>query len=119
MYLKENVESIPVIEQVIHEGEGAIKRKPLFGGRSRLPTKFEVWELAAGVSEGAHTHDGDGALEEVYYFHEGRGVMWMDDEEVPVEAGDAVLVPPGVHHGFGNTGEAPLKLLIMWGKPED
>lgn len=119
MYLKENVDSVPVVEQAIHEGEGSIRRKAFFGGRSRLPTKFEVWELDAGVSEGAHTHGDDGALEEVYYFQEGRGVMWVEDEDVPVEAGDVVLVPSGVHHGFRNTGETPLKLLIMWGKPED
>ena len=72
-----------------------------------------------GVSEGGHTHGGEMALEEIYYFQEGKGVMWVDGEGVPVGAGDVVMVPPGVHHGFRNTGSTPLKLLIVWGVPAD
>ena len=119
MYLKENIESLPVISQAIHDGEGLVKRRRLFGGRSRLPVKVEFWELDVGVSEGSHTHEGEMALEEIYCFQEGEGLMWVGDEDVPVQAGDVVLVPPGVHHGFRNTGAIPLKLLIMWGMPID
>ena len=59
------------------------------------------------------------ALEEIYCFQEGEGLMWVGDENVPVRAGDVVMVPSGVHHGFRNTGSTPLKLLIMWGMPKD
>ena len=44
--------------------------------------------------------------------------MWMDDEEVSVGPGDAIMAPPGVDHGFRTTGEIPLKLLIIWGPPK-
>ena len=37
---------------------------------------------------------------------------------VPVTAGDAVLVPPGVDHGFRNTGTEPLRLILLWGEPQ-
>ena len=117
MYWKESVAEARVTEEVMQGGQGAIKRRGFFGGKSRRPGGFEVWELDPGVSEGAHTHDGDGALEEVYYFQEGRGLMEVDGEEVPVVAGDLVLVPAGVHHGFRNTGDTALKLLLMAGRP--
>ena len=44
--------------------------------------------------------------------------MWIDGEDVPVTAGDAVMVPPGVDHGFRNTGTEPLRLILLWGEPQ-
>ena len=100
-----------------HDGDGTITRRRFFRDANRLPVRVEVWELPPGTSEGGHTHEGDNALEEFYYFLSGEGVMWMDDEERPVGPGDAVLAPPGVDHGFRSTGDEPLKLLILWGAP--
>jgi len=116
MYYKENEET-NVVEMPIHHGVGTIVRRKFFPGSSQLPIKMEIWELKPGVSEGSHTHDGDHALEEIYYFLQGSGVMWCDGKDVPVAAGDAIMVPPGVDHGFRNTGTEILKLVIIWGKP--
>lgn len=109
----------------MHGGEGVIVRRSFFREQSRLPIRLDVWELAPDVSEGRHTHGGPTAtlgderpLEEIYYFLQGSGVMWVDGEEEPVQAGDAVLVPPGVDHGFRNTGTEPLRLVLIWGEPE-
>ena len=44
--------------------------------------------------------------------------MRLDGDEFPVDAGDAVMAPPGSDHGFRNTGSGPLRLLIIWGKPQ-
>ena len=101
----------------MHEGEGVITRGRFFRDTSRLPVNIEVWELPPGASEGSHIHEGDNTLEEFYYFLAGRGVMWMGAEEVSVGPGDAVMAPPGVDHGFRNTGDTPLKLVIAWGVP--
>jgi mannose-6-phosphate isomerase-like protein (cupin superfamily) len=117
MYWKESIADARVTEEVLNGGPGPIKRRGFFGGHSKRPGGFEFWELDAGVSEGAHTHGGDRPLEEVYYFQEGRGLMEIDGEEVPVASGDFVLVPAGVHHGVRNTGDTPLKLVIMAGRP--
>ena len=119
MYWIERQSTAVVQERVIHDGDGAIKTRGLFDGVSRLSTRAQVWELEPGVSEGSHAHDDDRPLEELYYFLEGRGIMWIDGEDIPIAAGDAVLVPPGADHGFRNTGTTPLKLLIMWGRPQD
>ena len=35
-----------------------------------------------------------------------------------VNAGDAVLVPEGIDHGMRNNSDAPLRLIIVWGKPD-
>lgn len=103
--------------EVIHDGDGEISRTSFFEDVLKLPISFEIWELGVGVSEGRHIHEGDFGLEELYYFIKGEGVMWADGEDVPVRAGDAVLAPEGSDHGFRNTGQEPLKLVILWGKP--
>ena len=103
----------------LHEGDGLVTRRRFFRSVTRLPVVSEVWELPPGASEGSHIHGDERPLEEFYYFIEGQGVMWMDDNEFPVGPGDAVLAPSGVDHGFRSTGDVPLKLVIIWGKPAE
>ena len=43
--------------------------------------------------------------------------MWIEEESIPVSTGDAILIPPGVAHGFENTGSEPLRLVLLFGKP--
>lgn len=120
MYVKQNEESDVRASPNIHDGEGVIVRRSMFRNESKLPISMEVWELEPGVSEGDHTHDDsdrDGELEEIYYFLEGEGVMSVEGEDVPIAAGDSMMVPPGVDHGFRNTGDSLLKLVLIWGKP--
>ncbi len=119
MHYKTSESTATSYTQVIHDGDGEIKTTPFFRDVSRLPVNFAIWELAAGVSEGGHIHKGEDALEELYYFIEGEGIMWVDGEDLHVMAGDAVLAPAGSDHGFRNTGRTPLKLVILWGKPGD
>ena len=99
-----------------------IKETLFFENVMTLPVDFAVWELATGVSEEYHVHNGDvkyGPLEELYYCMEGEGVMWIDGEDVPVAAGDAVLAPARSYHGLKNTGSVPLKLVLIWGTPTE
>ena len=119
MYYKENDSTDVKVIPAHHEGEGVFRTRGFFDEVSRLPIKFQMWELDPGASEGGHVHDGDRALEEVYYFIQGEGAMWSDGEEFSVAPGDAVMAPPGSDHGFRNTGDVPLKLLIIWGKPKE
>lgn len=101
----------------MHGGDGAVRMRPFFRDKGSLGVNFHIWELDPGASEGNHTHEGDDNYEETYYFLQGEGVMWIDGEDVPVSAGDAILVPPGVDHGFRNTGDGPLRLVLLFGKP--
>jgi hypothetical protein len=43
----------------VHEGEGTIRISRFFRGRLRMPVHLQLWELAPGVTEGAHTHRSD------------------------------------------------------------
>lgn len=66
-----------------------------------------------------HAHgEPDMPLEEIYVFVEGTGRMSVDGEEYPVKAGDAVLAKVGTRHDVRNTGDGPLKLLVVWGQPQ-
>ena len=116
-YWKE-IDSTGIIFRPVHHGDGDINMRGFFDTISSLPVKFHVWEMAPGVSEGAHIHEGDNSLEELYYFLEGRGEMWFGDETLEVRAGEAVLVPQDVDHGLRNNSDGPLRLVVVWGKPD-
>lgn len=45
----------------------------------------------------------------------GSGVVYVDDESVPVKDGDAIAVPSGARHHFENTSESePLEIVGVW-----
>jgi mannose-6-phosphate isomerase-like protein (cupin superfamily) len=118
MYWKETDSTGVQAYQALHAGQGEIRVRRFFKDISRTGVRFQIWELAPGASEGNHIHTGDDdGFEEIYYFLQGRGVMWIEGQELPIAAGDAFLVPPGVDHGFRNTGDEPLRLVLLFGKP--
>lgn len=56
-----------------------------------------------------HRHDN---VEEIFYFIRGTGVFYLNDEEIPVKAGSAIVVKPGFSHGVRNTGKDVLQHLV-------
>lgn len=52
-----------------------------------------VVECEPGWSSKEHDHADDGQ-EEVYFLVDGAAVVTVDGEEVPMESGDAVRIPP-------------------------
>ena len=109
-----NIHQIPAH----HKGKGTFDVCPLFDQELKIPIKTQIWELSTGSNEGMHHHSDNEALEEFYYFLEGTGTMWVGNEKFSVTPGDAVLIPQNIDHGFENTGNKKLKLLIIWGKPK-
>ena len=55
--------------------------------------------------------------EEIYYFTAGEGRMRLGEEESPVRAGEAVVIPPGTRHKLWNPGGEPLVLLCCCAPP--
>ena len=47
-----------------------------------------------------HKHE---SLEQVYYILSGKGEVLFEDERYPVEDGDAIYLPSGIHHQMFNT----------------
>jgi len=68
--------------------------------------------LPPGASVTPHHHE---VIEEIYYVVEGDGVMRIDDEEREVVAGDAIYIPRFARHTLTNTGNGPMKILLVCG----
>ena len=101
----------------LHEGS-PLQMQWLFYGQSELPVAVQTWELPAGGFEGMHSHAEPGRpLEEIYVVTEGTGEMTVDDETYSIGVGDAVLARVGTRHDLRNTGEGPLKVMVIWGEP--
>jgi mannose-6-phosphate isomerase-like protein (cupin superfamily) len=64
---------------------------------------------------GPHLHRG---YEECIYVLQGRGTMLCETGELPVKAGDVLLVPAEEKHVTRNTGEEPLMLLCFFPTPD-
>ena len=70
----------------------------------------EVLPVGASVSRHHHTE-----TEEIYYILSGVGRMTVGGEARDVSEGDAIFIPRGAIHTLENTGEAPIKLLLVCG----
>jgi mannose-6-phosphate isomerase-like protein (cupin superfamily) len=71
--------------------------RELIGPRTTPPGAQSLAEatLAAGQATQRHYH---ATSEEIYFLLEGSGEMEVDGERAHVEAGDAILIPPGAWH---------------------
>ena len=47
------------------------------------------------------------------YITQGKGVVWVDGKEYPIEEGDFVLVPPNSLHHFKNTTKTTLTRITF------
>ena len=64
--------------------------------------------IAPGCHIREHQHD---ANEELLFFFEGRGKVWVNGEEHPVQVGTTVYVGPWNKHKIVNDSQADLKML--------
>ncbi|MGI9105914.1 MAG: cupin domain-containing protein [Pyrinomonadaceae bacterium] len=83
----------------------------------RTTSEIELCSLAeevlpVGASVGRHHHV---ETEEIYYLLAGRGRMTVATETREVAAGDAVFIPRGTIHTLENTGDEPMRLLLVCG----
>ena len=83
-------------------------------GSRRLDFRISRYAPAAYVEE--HVHQ---VQEQVYYVLEGEGVLTLEKDRHLMRPHDYVYVPPGVRHGFTNTGTAGLVFLVITTPAED
>jgi quercetin dioxygenase-like cupin family protein len=81
----------------------------ILGGKGRARIAFDAASarddaaslvaltLEPGAELPAHVHDG---ASEYVYVIEGKGVLRVDDQDLPIAAGDAFQIPSGIEHGF-------------------
>jgi quercetin dioxygenase-like cupin family protein len=71
---------------------------------------FEQWaEIGTGAPRHLHPED-----EELILVLSGQGLLEVDGENEALDAGDTVVLPPGVWHGFVNTGDFTLHTLAVF-----
>ena len=70
--------------------------------------------VPAGGETVEHYHR---AAEEIYHFTAGSGRMRLGAQEADVQAGDTVVIAPGVPHKLWNPGPDPLVLLCCCAPP--
>ena len=73
---------------------------------------FEQW-CDPGCGAPTHLH----AVEEVLTVLEGQAEAWLGDERSPMTAGQSLIVPAGIKHGFRNTGTTTLHVQAILAAP--
>ncbi len=86
-------------------------RRVLYTGKLQLV----LMVLQPGEDIGWEVHE---EHDQFFRFEQGKGKVYIDDEEFDVEDGDAVVVPAGSKHNVVNTGDSPLKLYTIYAPPE-
>ncbi|HEY1366267.1 MAG TPA: cupin domain-containing protein [Gaiellaceae bacterium] len=89
--------------------------REVIGPRTTPPGAQSLTEatLEAGQATQRHYH---ATSEEIYFLLEGSGEMEVDGERAHVEAGDAVLIPPGAWHQI-RADDARLRFLCCCAPP--
>jgi quercetin dioxygenase-like cupin family protein len=83
---------------------------PIIPSPSGLPS--QQW-LQPGDEVFRHTHP----CEEALMFLSGTGEASLGDETVTLEPGCSLFIPAGVEHGFRNTGETEMHVVIVFPVP--
>lgn len=73
---------------------------------------FQQW-CEPGAGAPTHLH----AVEEVLTVLDGQADVWVGEETLSVVAGQSVIVPVGLKHGFRNTGNAILHVQATLASP--
>jgi mannose-6-phosphate isomerase-like protein (cupin superfamily) len=102
---------------VAHDGRAPIRVYRAIGPADQSAYQWlDLVEIPAGADIGVHTHHGDD--EEIYIILSGHGRMTLDGREFDVSPGHVIVNRPGGSHGLHNTGESPLRLVVVDARAE-
>ena len=95
---------------VVPPGEGRRVGNVEFLARTADTPRFNfgIIEIAPGRELEEHVHAEE---DDAFYILEGEMTFTLGEEEVTAPPGTFVLVPPGVEHGFRNSGADPVRML--------
>ncbi len=88
--------------------------RPLVDRTTSSITQCSVAEelLPPGAAVTPHLHR---ETEEVYYIIDGSGEMTVGDDCKTVAAGDAIYIPRDTVHTLRNTGDVPMRIVLVCG----
>jgi quercetin dioxygenase-like cupin family protein len=75
---------------------------------------FGLAEFPGGTLAAAHSH---AAEEEIIYILAGQGAILAGEQQVALQPGVAVFIPPGLVHQIRVDGDEPLKLVTLFSPP--
>jgi quercetin dioxygenase-like cupin family protein len=75
---------------------------------------FGLAEFPTGTLAAAHTHQQE---EEILYILAGQGTLLSGEEQICLEPGVAIFIPPGLPHQIRVDGEQPLRLVTVFSPP--
>ena len=101
----------PFESGIAHQGDGQIASARVVadtagGGAAWI----DLVVVPPGCSIGEHRHGDD---EETYVIVDGSATMVVDGSEIQVGPGDVIVNRVGGTHGLRNTGESPLRLVVL------
>ncbi len=100
-----------------HEGQGALWCSELLADYEKKDAGFAFIHdnvIEPGATIGEHFHHGE---EEVYIILSGHGVMRIDGQDTEVKEGDVCLTRSGHSHSLVNSGEGPMRFLVLCARP--
>jgi len=112
-YLKRSLSASEVLTGI---SAGTSRYKPLFGfgdnnsGIIRGVSRYGILEIDAG---GGVNEINPSDEELVLFILGGTGIIWCDNEQIPVTKNDFVFLSAGTEYGFLNPREQPLSLIMM------
>ncbi len=111
-----NIAEEPWREFPGHHG-GALSKalvRPETVGSRRIDYRISSYSPMARVEPHAHR-----VQEQIYHVLEGEGLLEVEGERVVLRRHDVVYLPPGVRHGFENTGLGDLVFLVVTSPVDD
>lgn len=94
-----------------HGGEREISFSRVLERNGDTLRFIDLSVLEPGADIGLHTHTEDN--EELYVVVSGRGLMTLDDRQFEVGPGHVILNRPGGTHALRNTGDEPMRLVVV------
>lgn len=68
-----------------------------------------------GIPTPPHEHP----HEQIGHLLEGKGILYIGDESVEIEAGTSFWIPPNAPHNFDATGDKPAVLIEAFSPPRE
>ena len=88
-------------------------RAALFEGRDEIPISMFITQYERGRGPDLHYHP----YAEAFVVQAGTATFTVGEDEVVVEAGNVVVVPPETVHGFKCTGDDTLRVVSVHPSP--
>lgn len=97
-------------QPVVQEGAQKVQVRVIFGPRDGAPTfAMRQFEIEPGGATPQHQHP----FEHEMLVLQGQLTIWTEHGEIPVSAGDAIMVLPGERHQVRNKSGGPGKILCL------